>query len=345
MSSASSGKRILQIIVGILVLVFVAAGVRQLGYPANFLDPYGFLFVLMSGMALVMISFPGAEIRRAFRDAASPPGNEADIGSSIFFWEAAGRGFWILGILRSILNLKIGFVALATNPNGLQMITNTMAQSLLAALYGILFAVLCFIPCWKLMGRLQSRPLTPIVGQGVVPIESPRWRFGTVMGYVVFASALAAFLISAVYKLGMPQFLWMGYRPAMLVVLGGTIALMLFMGKAGSRPMLSTAFAAMGFIGSMMGCIQILHSMTIGGPTGIATLAGALEFVLSSCFTALLGIVILGAPLEDNAIRKGQVPAPSALNRMSWYVFPLLAMMFTVLVFVILTTPLTPGPH
>jgi hypothetical protein len=94
-----------------------------------------------------------------------------------------------------------------------------------------------------------------------------------------------------------------------------------------------------------MGCIQILHSMTIGGAAGIATLAGALEFVLSSCFTALLGIVLLGAPLEDNAIRKGQVPAPSVLNRMSWYVFPLLALMFTVLVFVVLTIPLTPGPH
>ena len=44
--------------------------------------------------------------------------------------------------------------------------------------------------------------------------------------------------------------------------------------------MLSTAFAAMGLIGSLMGCIQMLHSMTISGPSGIASLAGALAFVM-----------------------------------------------------------------
>ena len=32
---------------------------------------------------------------RAFRDAAATPGNEADIRGSAFFWEAAGRGFWL----------------------------------------------------------------------------------------------------------------------------------------------------------------------------------------------------------------------------------------------------------
>jgi hypothetical protein len=109
--------------------------------------------------------------------------------------------------------------------------------------------------------------------------------------------------------------------------------------------MLSTAFAAMGLIGSLMGCIQMLHAMTINGPSGIAHLAGALAFVLSSCLTALLGMVLVGAPSEDRAIRTGRIPRPPVLSRVSWYVFPLLALIFTVLVFVMLITPLTPGPH
>jgi hypothetical protein len=346
MSSTSSGKKILLIAGGILVLIFVAAGVRQLGYTPIFIDPHGLLFVLVSGIALVMISFPGAEIRRAFLDAAATPGNEVDIRGSAFFWEAAGRGFWILGVMCSILKLEIGFVALATEASGgLQMITNTMARSLLAALYGSLLAVICFIPCWKLNAKRQGRPTAPDAEQSPPSIEPSTWRFGTVIGYVLVIGVLTYFLVSNALKLGMPQFLWMGYRPGMLVVLGGAIALMLFMGRAGSGSMLSTAFATMGFMGSLMGYIQILHSMTISGPLGIATLAGALAFVLSSCLTALLGMALVGAPLEDSAIRKGRAAAPSVLSRMSWYVFPLLALIFTVLVFVMIITPLTPGAH
>ena len=48
----------------ILLLLIVVAGALQSGTPASYFDPYGFLFVLIGGVALVMISFPGAEIGR-----------------------------------------------------------------------------------------------------------------------------------------------------------------------------------------------------------------------------------------------------------------------------------------
>lgn len=56
--------------------------------------------------------------------------------------------------------------------------------------------------------------------------------------------------------------------------------------------------------------------------------------ILSSCLTALLAMVLLGAPLEDHAIRTGSVAAPSGFSRVSWYVFPLLAAIFQVLAFI-----------
>jgi flagellar motor component MotA len=345
MASTNSSKNYMRILGMVLILAFVALGVIQLGNPISFVDPYGFLFILVGGIALVFISFPGAEIGRALRDAAVTPGNETDLRGSAFFWEAAGRGFWILGVLYSTQNLLIGFAALATDPGGMQMITNKIAQSLLAGLYGILLAVICFIPCWKLMGRLKNAPLTPTAEQRSKSIGPPRWRFGAALGCALFILVLASFLVPNVLKLALPDMLWMGYRPAMLVVLGGTTALMLFMGGARSGPMLSTAFAVIGIIGSLMGCIQMLHSMTISGPSGIAHLAGALAFVLSSCFTALLGMALVGAPLEDRAIRTAQISAPSVLSRMAWYVFPLLALIFTVLVFVMLVMPLTRAPQ
>ena len=78
-----------------------------------------------------------------------------------------------------------------------------------------------------------------------------------------------------------------------------------------------------------------------GSPQDIAEVAGALMLILSSCLTALLAMVLLGAPLEDHAIRTGSVAAPSGFSRVSWYVFPLLATIFQVLAFIMIITPMS----
>ena len=154
------------------------------------------------------------------------------------------------------------------------------------------------------------------------------------LGYVLFLSAL----VSTSHMLNLSG-LWPVYRPSLLVILGGVLALMQFMGVNNSRLTLSTAFAGMGFIGSLMGFIQMLIGMTDPGPNGIGHFAGAVAFVLSSCFTALLGMALVGAPLEDRAIRIGRVDAPSAFSRVSWYVFPLLSLIFLVLVVIMTIAP------
>jgi len=135
---------------------------------------------------------------------------------------------------------------------------------------------------------------------------------------------------------------WPSYRPSLLIVLGGTIALMLFMGKTNSGPTVSTALAGMGFIGVLMGCIQMMFGIaSFSGPASIAEVAGALMLILSSCLTALLAMVLLGVPMEDHAIRMGSLAAPSGFSRFSWYVFPLLATIFQVLAFIMIITPIS----
>jgi len=325
MSSVSARKKYLLIPGWILTLAIVALGVIQSGNPANLVDPPGFLFVLVGGIALVMISFPVAEIRRALRDAAGAPANEVDIRGSAFFWEAAGRGFWIVGVLRCILHLLIFFRSIGTVEYGTwQLIIKELSQSLVTALYGLSLAVICFIPCWKLTGKLRSRPLTPTGEQGPISIGHPGWRFGLAFGYVLFFSLL----ISCFLKIaGLPACL-ISLKPALLVVVGGTIAHMLLMRGANSGPTLSTALAAMGLMGFLVGSIQVQGHV-----------AGAFAFLLSSCLTALLGMVLVGAPLEDHAIRTGRVTAPSAFSRVAWYVFPLLALMFLIPMVFVLTVP------
>jgi flagellar motor component MotA len=343
MSSTKSSRRYWLIPVRILILLILVVGVLKSGTPASYVDPYGFLFVLVGGVALVMISFPGAEIWRAVRHAAGGSGNDEEKGNSAHFWEAAGRGFWILGGLSSVLSIIIGFVGMRTEESAsMSALIPLLIRPLLSTLYGSLLAVICFVPCWKLLGILQSRPteLNPERNEDPLSIGRRDWRFGTVLGYVLF---LAALVWTGRTLLNLSGLLPV-YAPSLLVVLGGTLALVLFMGGNNTRLTLSTAFAGMGFIGSLMGFIQMLIGMTDPRPQGIGHVAGAVSFVLFSCLTALLGMALVGAPLEDRAIRIGQVNAPSAFSRVSWYFFPLMSLIFVIVVFINIIIPL-PAPR
>jgi len=339
MSAMSTAKRFILVPAWILILATVVLGVVQSGKPNNLIDPAGFFFVLVGGIALVMISFPGTEILRALRDAVATSGNEADISSSAHFWEAAGRSFWIMGVLRSILHLVMFFISMNTvEVAGIQWLIREWAQYLLATLYGILLAVICFIPCWKLMGRRQSRRLEAAAEQKQISSERRGLRFGAVVGYVLFF----AVLVLCFLKIHISAGVLIALKPAVFVVLGGAIALMLLTRGTCSGPTPSTAFAAMGLIGCLLGTIQMLFGMAEGTP-GISQVAGAFAFLISSSLTALLGMALVGAPLEDRAIRLGQTEAPPARNRVAWYVFPLLALIFLVPMVLQLFVPLA-GP-
>jgi flagellar motor component MotA len=342
MSSTNSGKGLLLIVGRILFLLIVVIGALKSGTPASYYDPYGIFFVLVGGVALIMISFPGAEIWRAFRHAAGCSGTDAEIKSSAYFWEAAGRGFWILGGLRSVVSFVIGFAGMKTEYGAsMPVVIANLIGSLLSTFYGSLLAVICFVPSWKLLGKLQSRVLAP----GAAPSETsassgrPGWGFGTVIGYVLFLVALIS--TSSLPNVSFPG-VFVACLPAFLVVLGGTLALVLFTGGNSLKLTTSTAFAGMGLIGSLMGFIQMLHGMTDPSPRGIGHVAGALAIILASCFTPLLGMALIGAPLEDRAIRMGRAGTPSTFSRVSWYVFPLLSLIFLVLVYTMIVLPLPP---
>jgi TonB family protein len=345
MPSTNSIKNLLLILAGIIILALMAADAIISGKLPGFLDPYGLLFVLVGGVALVLISFPGSEIRSALKHAVGVPGNNAEIRHSAFFWEAAARGFWMLGGLRCILNLIIAFVGMKSEETaGLGAIIGRLAQCLLATFYGILLAAICLIPCWKLMGKLRSRPSLPDAGQNELPISArPGWGFGTTVGYVLFLAVLAFtafnFSFQTLWELLPAIFNW----PAVLVVLGGTVAVIIFVGGTNSSHRLSIIFALMGLIASLIGFIQVLlgvASFSVKGPSSIADVAGGIAFVIGSCFIALLGMVLVGAPTEDHAIRMGRITAPSVFSRVSWYVFPLLILILGPIIIQMVVTPM-----
>lgn len=342
MSPMNSGKKFSLIVGRIMFLLIVAIGVVKSGPPAGYYEPYGFFLILVGGIALVMISFPGRDIWLAFRHAAGASGGAAEIRTSAHFWEAAGRGFWLLGGLSSVLSMIIGFAGLkSAETAGLWAIMPVLLRTLLSTFYGCLLAVICFVPCWKLTGNLQSLKSSPGTDRGNTPasLERRGWILRTAIGYVLFVAALVPVLrlpdltYSAVLIACLPSF---------LVVLGGSFALMLFMGGNSARLTPSAAFGCMGLIGCLMGFLQMLRGMTIPTAEGIGIVAGAIAFIIAACFTALLGMALLGAPMEDRAIRTGRIDSPSAFSRVFWYAFPLFSLIFQILVFINTYLPMPP---
>jgi disulfide bond formation protein DsbB len=133
---------------------------------------------------------------------------------------------------------------------------------------------------------------------------------------------------------------WIIHWPSLLVVLGGTIALVLFVGSAGAGRILTPSFTITGLIGSLMGFIQVLLGFA---SRKIALVSAGMTFVIASCFMAMLGMMLVGAPLEDRLVKTGRMDKPSTLSRAAVYVFPLLALIFLVVALVLVITPIKKG--
>jgi len=301
----------------------------------TYFDPYGLLFVVIGGAACALMTFSGGEIRTAFAHAGGAAGSPDEVRRSALFWEATARNFWMIGVLRSILSFVIRLGSLS---GGLAALTFGLADSLLATLYGMVLAVVCYVPCWKLQTRLP-RPSTPdrtappgLAAQG----KTGNWKFSHIVGYALFVAILVSTLLQPA-ETGIGKAVgWILYWPSLLVVFGGTLALLLFLGDAARASAISPGFAVTGTIGSLMGFVQVLLGIAAGS---IENMSSALTFILSSCFAAMLGMLLLGAPLEDRAAKGLGENARLPISRAAWYVFPLLALVFLVTVFVLIVTP------
>jgi hypothetical protein len=334
MSLNGTAKKLIHLAGKILSVGLLAVAALASRRSASYFDPYGLLFIIVGGAAGALMTFSGGEIRTAFAHAGGTPGSGGELRVSALFWEATARNFWILGVMRSILSFVISLRDLT---GGFPALTSGLANSLLAALYGMLLSVISYIPYWKLE---TSRTLLH-VPDGTAPsypardiVRNP--TFGHIVGYVLFAillflsfgrSPLAAVEVAAQS---------IAYWPGLLVVFGGTLALMLFLGDAAPKSAVSPAFAATGMIGSLLGFVHVLLGISGGS---IEEVSSALTFILSACSAALLGMFLVGAPLEDRAAKGPRENARTTLGRAAWYVFPLLALVFLVAVFILIITP------
>ncbi len=300
----------------------------------------GLFYLVFGSVAVAFMGFSRREIGAAFRHAAGSAGPPEDLKRAAYFWEAAARNAWILGVLGSALNFT---VVLGGDSGGIADASSRMIQSFVVTLYGLVLAVVCLVPAMKLAGqtempRLQEKPSAAgLSGPGpVVPMI-----FERVTGYTLFAAVLGltVFFLTKGQPPGgpIPLATVILHGPAILVVVGGAIALALFMGAGAGARALTLGFAMTGLVALFMGLIQAMFGFA---HTNIQEISAALAFIIAACFFALLGLVAVAAPLEDREVMAGRRDRPGPLSRMFWVVFPLLTFFFLLLTLIMVITPM-----
>ena len=312
------------------------------GRLSGLMNRAGLFYIVLGSVAAAFMGFTGREIAAAFRHAAGAGGTVADRARSAHFWEAAARNAWILGALGSALNFTI---VLSTGSEEIAGVAVRMIQAFLVMLYGLVLAVVCLIPATKLAGGsggtidpLEMRPAEA----GPAGLGVRAWPLDRTIGYILFASVLALNVVVLIAGRPMSGPLPIGktllYWPAILVVVGGSVALALFMGPGGGAKAWTLGFAMTGFIALLTGLIQALFGIV---HRDIAEVAAACAFIISASSFSLLGLVAVAGPLEDREVMEGRREGPAPLSRLFWAAFPLIAYIFLILTFIMVVTPMT----
>jgi flagellar motor component MotA len=318
-----------------LLTALLLAGIILSGRFAHFWDAAGFAFVFGGGLALFFMGFSLSQIGAAARYASGRPLREGDASILPYLWEALGRNFWIVGVLGSIANFVL---TLARTSEGIQQVAFLLTASFRPALYGMFLAVVCAVPALKsredLIRLEEDQPKSVSVGK-----RRP-WTFANVAGYVLMIAILGWTIVLPAARgfLQEQRLLSFFFDPsALLVVAGGAVIMMLFLGKESAGTSLTFGLAVIGVLGSLTGLMQTLFAFT---KKSISDVASALAFIISCCFLALLGIILAGLPLADHEARPAGRPRGLAFNRLAWYVFPLLALLFLIVTFIAVVTPI-----
>jgi hypothetical protein len=319
----------------ILLAVLLLAGIILSGRFAHFWGAAGFAFVFGGGLALFFMGFSLSQIGAAARYAAGRPLREEDKSLLPYLWEALGRNFWVVGVLGTIANFVL---TLARPSEGIQQVAFLMTASFRPALYGMILAVVCAVLALKSkedLVRLEESPPT-----SVSLSERQPWTFTNAAGYAVLIVILGWTIVLPAARGFLQEQRLLSFffdLSALLVVAGGAVIMMIFLGKTSLGTALNSGLAVTGLLGSLMGLMQTLFAFT---EKSIRDVSSALAFVISSCFLALLGMILVGLPLADHEARAAGWPRGLAFNRLAWYVFPLLALLFLVVTFIGVVTPI-----
>ncbi|MFC2156333.1 hypothetical protein ACFLT9_00720 [Acidobacteriota bacterium] len=323
-------------LVRIVVLIGILSALILSGELSGFYYGSGLIFLLIGGFVSLFMGFSPKTIGSALRHAFGKPGTQSEIKTSIYFWEAASRNFILVGVLGTLIHF---IIQMMFESQGIAHFFTMFARSFLSTLYGLLFGVGFMIPTLKIKkGQAEGiSSISKINGESEDLLRTSKFGFTHLAGYAVFITLLGWTILSAPSNERWSALDWFIHLPAILIVVGGTLAISLFIGKFSDGETITVSFAFTGLIGSLMGLVQTLHGMTEGS---VQSIASAVAFIMSSCFLALVGMVLVGIPLEDRNFVIGQHGHRQKISRIAWYGFPLLAIIFLIFCLVLIVTPI-----
>jgi hypothetical protein len=343
MTRSIDSKNASSIVVRVLILCGLVFPVILSGKFTDFTNGSAFVFVFLGGIFLTLISFSFQEIGLAFKHTLGRSGSAEDQRKSGYFWETAVRNFWMMGVLGSIIRFVI---ALGSSEGGIMGIASRMSASYISAVYGMALAVICTVPVLKTAGlsETQLKEEKPNILEEKPDNNIPSLKLEVVIAYVLFIFALgwAIFtpLSAQAFKGPLEPQEFFLYWPSLLVVLGGTLVIALFVGNAAAGRSVTIGFALTGMLATLMGFVQAMIGFS---SKDIQDVASAITFILSSCFMALVGMMLVGNPLVDRSIKAADVKKIQPLNRIAWFVFPLMTLILLFLTFVMVVTPIKKG--
>jgi len=191
MSSALNRKNLWLMFGRIIFLAILYSASLFSGRWSGFLDLYGLEFVILGGIALLLMSYTFREISATLRNSARLTGPKSEPHPSIHFWETGARSFWMAGVLATLL---VFVEALTGSQGGLQDIATRMASALIPTVYGAILGIICFVPALKLKEALPF----PLPAEEVIEDESMPNRVETsfglenLIGYVLILAVIIA---------------------------------------------------------------------------------------------------------------------------------------------------------
>ena len=311
-------------LIGAGILVFAGSA------PGSFffLDYAGLISVVLGAVAVTLMGFSFPEIGAAFRHALGSPGEpgKEELEKSIYFWEAAARNFFQLGVLMTV----IGFIIIFKNiPAGIANVCKAVAICFLTTLYGLILAALSAIAGLRVVKKLAGPGQPQHEMQAAPTIQGKKWNIEKIVGALLFIATLGW----VVMKAGALEIFI--HWPSLLIVAGGAILFVLWAGNGEDGLSTTLSFAFAGVIGILFGWVQMFTGF--GGI--IVRVAEGMTFATLSCVFGLVGMLLGGVHRQDHAFKTGETYKKITISRIAWYGFPLATLMLIFYEFVLMLIP------
>jgi hypothetical protein len=283
----------------------------------------------MGAVGVTLMGFTFPEIGAAFKHAlgtSGEPGKGA-LDRSIYFWEAAARNFYLMGILMTVISFTI---LIKNMPSGsIRNFWMTLAICCITAVYGLILAALCAIAGLRVNNKLhgpgqsqqeiQEEPTKPGHNRYIEKIIGALLFIATLGWVILGADALMVFI----------------YWPSLLVVAGGAILFVLCVGNGADGLSTTLGFAFSGIIGILFGFVQMFH-----GGASIKGITEGMTVVILSCVFAMVGMMLGGVHRQDHTYKTGKSQENITASRIAWYGFPVIVLMLLFYFFLMTIIPM-----